>query len=321
MRLLDRSKELRNKRQAVGFIEAEGLPAAIAAADAAVKAANVYLVSRENSRGGGYMTIKVVGEVGAVKAAVEAAKAVSDKVHGTHSVLVIPRPATGVHEGMIWNCNEYTTGIEPDGSVPPSSPKPPTPPVPPSPPAPEPAPEPEPEPVKAPEPEAVVSEPEPEIKSEPEAVASEPEPEIKSEPEAVSEPELEVKSEPEAVSEPEPEIKSEPEVVSEPEPEIKSEPEAVSETEPEVKAEPEFLRTSESYRAPEAMASEPEVKPEAADNAEEAKPDIPFRPEPVEDGTEEHSGHAESAGAESGDGVGTEIVSKPRRKSRRSKSK
>ncbi|MBQ8692055.1 MAG: BMC domain-containing protein [Synergistaceae bacterium] len=254
---MDRSKELRNKRQAVGFIEAEGLPAAIAAADAAVKAANVYLVSRENSRGGGYMTIKVVGEVGAVKAAVEAAKAVSDKVHGTHSVLVIPRPATGVHEGMIWNCNEYTTGIEPDGSVPPSSPKPPTPPVPPSPPAPEPAPEPEPEPVKAPE----------------------------------------------------------------PEPEIKSEPEAVRETEPEVKAEPEFLRTSESYSAPEAMASEPEVKPEAADNAEEAKPDIPFRPEPVEDGTEEHSGHAEFAGAESGDGVGTETVSKPRRKSRRSKSK
>ena len=142
---MDRSKELRNKRQAVGFIEAEGLPAAIAAADAAVKAANVYLVSRENSRGGGYMTIKVVGEVGAVKAAVEAAKAVSDKVHGTHSVLVIPRPATGVHEGMIWNCNEYTTGIEPDGSVPPSSPKPPTPPVPPSPPSP-PAPEPTPEP-------------------------------------------------------------------------------------------------------------------------------------------------------------------------------
>ena len=107
--------------------------------------------------------------------------------------------------------------------------------------------------------------------------------------------------------------------MSEPEPEIKSEPEAVSE--PEVKSEPEFLRTSESYRAPEAMASEPEVKPETADNAEEAKPDIPFRPEPVADGTEEHSGHAEFAGAESGDGVGTETVSKPRRKSRRSKSK
>ena len=274
MRLLDRSKELRNKRQAVGFIEAEGLPAAIAAADAAVKAANVYLVSRENSRGGGYMTIKVVGEVGAVKAAVEAAKAVSNKVHGTHSVLVIPRPATGVHDSMIWNCNEYTTGIEPDGSVPPSSPKPPTPPVPPSPPAPEPEPEPEPE----------VKEPEP-------------------------------------VKAPEPEIKSEPEAVSEPEPEVKAEPEAISEPVPEVKAEPEFLRTSESYRSPEAMASEPEVKSEAADNAEEAKPEIPFRPELVEDGTEEHSGYAEFAGAESGDGFGTEAVSKPRRRSRRSKSK
>ncbi|MBQ9895838.1 MAG: BMC domain-containing protein, partial [Synergistaceae bacterium] len=183
------SQELRHKRQAVGFIEAEGLPAAIAAADAAVKSANVHLVSRENSRGGGYMTIKVVGEVGAVKAAIEAAKAVSDKVHGTHSVLVIPRPATGVHDSMIWNCNEYTTGIEPEDSGDDNKPEPPVPPVPPTPPAPEPESEPEPEPEPAPE---VIKEPEPEpVIEEPKA-----EPEIK-EPEAVSEPEPEEIKEPE----------------------------------------------------------------------------------------------------------------------------
>ena len=177
MRLLDRSQELRHKRQAVGFIEAEGLPAAIAAADAAVKSANVHLVSRENSRGGGYMTIKVVGEVGAVKAAIEAAKAVSDKVHGTHSVLVIPRPATGVHDSMIWNCNEYTTGIEPEDSGDDNKPEPPVPPVPPVPPTP-PAPEPEPEPEPEPAPE-VIKEPEPE----PEEIK---EPEIKPEEQSVS---------------------------------------------------------------------------------------------------------------------------------------
>ncbi len=257
MRLLDRSQELRHKRQAVGFIEAEGLPAAIAAADAAVKSANVHLVSRENSRGGGYMTIKVVGEVGAVKAAIEAAKAVSDKVHGTHSVLVIPRPATGVHDSMIWNCNEYTTGIEPEDSGDdnkPEPPVPPVPPVPPTPPAPEPEPEPEPEPapevIKEPEPEPVIEEP---------------------------------KAEPEAVSEPEPEeIK---------EPEIKPEEQSVSSTE------------------------------------EAASSDVPFRNEFVEDGAEGDSGYAESASSESGDSTGLEPLSeaedapKPKRRSRRSKSK
>lgn len=261
MRLLDRSQELRHKRQAVGFIEAEGLPAAIAAADAAVKSANVHLVSRENSRGGGYMTIKVVGEVGAVKAAVEAAKAVSDKVHGTHSVLVIPRPATGVHDSMIWNCNEYTTGIEPEDSGDDNKPEPPTPPVPPVPPVPPtpPAPEPEPEPEPAPEPEPEVEEP---VIEEPKA---EPEPEIK-------------ELEPEAVSEPEPEIK---------EPEIKPEEQSVSSTE------------------------------------EAASSDVPFRNEFAEDGAEGDSGYAESASSESGDSAGLEPLSeaKPRRRSRRSKSK
>ena len=261
MRLLDRSQELRHKRQAVGFIEAEGLPAAIAAADAAVKSANVHLVSRENSRGGGYMTIKVVGEVGAVKAAVEAAKAVSDKVHGTHSVLVIPRPATGVHDSMIWNCNEYTTGIEPEDSGDDNKPEPPVPPVPPTPPAPAPEPEPEPEPEPAPE---VIKEPE-------------------------SEPVIE-------------ELKAEPEV---------TEPENVSESEPE-------------------EIKEPEIKPEeqsVSSTEEAASSDVPFRNEFAENGAEGDSGYAESASSESGDSTGLEPLSeaedapKPRRRSRRSKSK
>lgn len=101
-----------DKRGAVGFIEAEGLPAAIAAADAAVKSANVRLVGRENSRGGGLVTVKIAGDVGAVKAALEAAKAVSDQVRRAYSVLVIPRPAEGVKDALVWN--ENTMGAMPE---------------------------------------------------------------------------------------------------------------------------------------------------------------------------------------------------------------
>ena len=99
-----------DRRQAVGFIEAEGLPAAIAAADAAVKSANVRLVGRESSRGAGLITIKVAGDVGAVKAALEAARAASDQVRHTRSTLVIPRPAEGIGDRFVWNAD--TIGAE-----------------------------------------------------------------------------------------------------------------------------------------------------------------------------------------------------------------
>ena len=79
--------------QAVGFIEAIGLAAAIEAADAAVKSANVSLLGYELSRGSGMVTVKVQGDVGAVKASIEAAKIASSKVHKVYSSLVIPRPA------------------------------------------------------------------------------------------------------------------------------------------------------------------------------------------------------------------------------------
>jgi microcompartment protein CcmL/EutN len=79
--------------QAVGFIEAIGLAAAIEAADAAVKSANVSLLGYELSRGSGMVTVKVRGDVGAVKASIEAAKIASSKVNKVYSTLVIPRPA------------------------------------------------------------------------------------------------------------------------------------------------------------------------------------------------------------------------------------
>lgn len=97
-------------RGAVGLIETEGLPAAIAAADAALKATDVVLVGRENSRGGGFMTVKIAGDVAAVQAALAAARVAAEGVRGVHSVLAIPRPAEGIGDRLVRNGN--TMGAE-----------------------------------------------------------------------------------------------------------------------------------------------------------------------------------------------------------------
>lgn len=78
--------------KAVGLIETIGLVAAIEAADAAVKAANVTLLGYENTKGGGMITVKLVGDVGAVKAAVSAGAAAALKIGQVKSCHVIPRP-------------------------------------------------------------------------------------------------------------------------------------------------------------------------------------------------------------------------------------
>ena len=57
--------------EALGMIETKGLVGSIEAADAMVKAANVHLIGKEHV-GGGLVTVMVRGDVGAVKAAVEA---------------------------------------------------------------------------------------------------------------------------------------------------------------------------------------------------------------------------------------------------------
>jgi ethanolamine utilization protein EutM len=77
--------------EALGLIETRGLVGAIEAADAMVKAANVDLVGKEQI-GGGYVTIMVRGDVGAVKAATDAGAAAARKVGELLSVHVIPRP-------------------------------------------------------------------------------------------------------------------------------------------------------------------------------------------------------------------------------------
>ena len=76
---------------ALGMIETRGLVGAIEAADAMVKAANVTLIGKEQI-GGGYVTVMVRGDVGAVKAATDAGAAAAGRVGDLVSVHVIPRP-------------------------------------------------------------------------------------------------------------------------------------------------------------------------------------------------------------------------------------
>jgi ethanolamine utilization protein EutM len=80
---------------ALGMVETKGLVAAIEAADAMVKAANVKLIGKERA-GGGLISIYVRGDVGAVKAATDAGGAAASKVGELVSVHVIPRPAADI---------------------------------------------------------------------------------------------------------------------------------------------------------------------------------------------------------------------------------
>jgi len=84
-------------KEALGLIETKGLVGAIEAADAMVKAANVRLIGKEQI-GYGLVTVMVRGDVGAVKAAVEAGSEAARRVGELVSVHVIPRPHSDVEE-------------------------------------------------------------------------------------------------------------------------------------------------------------------------------------------------------------------------------
>ena len=85
------------EKQALGMVETKGLIGAIEAADAMVKAANVRLIGKEKI-GSGLVTAMVRGDVGAVKAAVEAGAAAAKRVGDLYGVHVIPRPHTDVEK-------------------------------------------------------------------------------------------------------------------------------------------------------------------------------------------------------------------------------
>ena len=80
---------------ALGLIETRGYVGAVEAADAMVKAANVQLVGFEKI-GAGLVSVMVRGDVGAVRAAVDAGSAAARRVGEVISVHVIPRPESEV---------------------------------------------------------------------------------------------------------------------------------------------------------------------------------------------------------------------------------
>lgn len=77
--------------RALGMIETKGLVACIEAADAMVKAANVRLLQRR-AIGGGYMTVMVRGDVGAVRTALEAGSQAARRLGKVVSVRILPSP-------------------------------------------------------------------------------------------------------------------------------------------------------------------------------------------------------------------------------------
>ncbi len=84
-------EEITMSQEALGMIETRGLVAAIEAADAMVKAANVALIGTEKI-GSGLVSVMVRGDVGAVKSAVEAGGSAASKLGEIVATHVIPRP-------------------------------------------------------------------------------------------------------------------------------------------------------------------------------------------------------------------------------------
>ncbi len=84
-------EEKKMAQEALGMIETRGLVAAIEAADAMVKAANVELIGTEKI-GSGLVSVMVRGDVGAVKSAVEAGGSAATRLGEIIATHVIPRP-------------------------------------------------------------------------------------------------------------------------------------------------------------------------------------------------------------------------------------
>jgi len=103
--------------EALGMVECMGLVAMIEAADAMVKAANVRLVGYEKIDAG-LVTAIVRGEVGAVRAAVDAGAAAARKIGTVTAVHIIPRPHSEVDDSISVLRTGETTRKKISGSVP-----------------------------------------------------------------------------------------------------------------------------------------------------------------------------------------------------------
>ena len=139
----------------LGTIEVLGLPAAVEAADVALKTADVQLIGYETTDGMGMVAVKIEGQVSAVMSAIQAARAAASRVSKVFATSVIPRPSDQLEPVVL---TEATVGLakadpEPTPSEPVAEPEPTL-----AEPVAEPEREPEPRPLAEPEP---VAEPEP----------------------------------------------------------------------------------------------------------------------------------------------------------------
>jgi microcompartment protein CcmL/EutN len=89
-----------SKEEAIGLVETRGLVGLVEASDAMCKAANVHL-ARMVQIGGGFVTTIVRGDVGSVRAAVDAGAQAAKRVGELVSSHIIPRPHDSVHEGFL----------------------------------------------------------------------------------------------------------------------------------------------------------------------------------------------------------------------------
>ena len=95
-----KNEETGMNQQALGLVETKGLVGLVDASDAMCKAANVQLIKMVQI-GGGYVTTIVRGDVGSVRAAVDAGAAAAKAIGELVSANVIPRPHDGVEEGYL----------------------------------------------------------------------------------------------------------------------------------------------------------------------------------------------------------------------------
>ena len=99
--------------RALGMIETRGLVACIEAADAMAKAANISMTERR-AIGGGYMTIMVRGDVGAVRTALEAGAKAAKQVGEVESVKMLPNPSLLVEDiENLKNVENFTSFLGP----------------------------------------------------------------------------------------------------------------------------------------------------------------------------------------------------------------
>nr|WP_319488885.1 BMC domain-containing protein [uncultured Caproiciproducens sp.] len=105
-------------KDALGLIEIQGLATAILVADTMVKTASVTIIQIEKTRGHGWITVKITGDVGAVNAAVSAGKQIGETYHHYISSKVIPRPSDSVEAVFCQTTKQAEKPVSPVESSP-----------------------------------------------------------------------------------------------------------------------------------------------------------------------------------------------------------